>query len=351
MNTTWSRMRMHAGLLLALLAATFTVMAQDRSLLQYEGPDRAQKLVAAAQKEGKLTLYTSIAEKDLPPLLAPFEKKYNIKVRVWRAGSDKVLQRALTETVGKRYEVDAVHTGSTEMEALYREKVFQPVNSPYFKDLIPGVLSQHKEWAPTLLSVLVQAYNTNLIKKEDLPKTYQDLLDPKWKGKLGIEAKNHEWYAGVVMDMGEQKGVKLFSDIVNRNGMSIRKGHSLLNNMVIAGDVPLAMTVYNYMPESSKRKGAPIDWFVLEPAIARANGIGIARNAQNPNAAMLFYDYMLSPEAQKLLVDMDYVPTNSKVPSPLGNLRVKIADPAITLDQLDKWTKSFEDVVLKGRGQ
>jgi iron(III) transport system substrate-binding protein len=334
-------------LVFALLTAALPGMAQDTSLLQYEGADRTQKLTAAAQKEGKLTLYTSIAERDLAILLGPFEKKYGIKVKVWRAGADKVVQRALTETAAKRYEADAIHTGSTEMEALYREKIFQRVSSPYFKDLIQSALRPHREWTPTLLSVLVQAYNTNLVKKEDLPKTYQDLLDPRWKGKLGIEAKNHEWYAGVVMEMGEKKGTSLFNDIVSRNGMSVRKGHSLLNNMVIAGDVPLALTVYNYMPESAKSKGAPIDWFVLEPAIARANGIGVTRHARNPNAALLFHDYMLSPDVQKVLVKMDYVPINTKVPSPLANLRVKLVDPAVTLDQLDKWTKSFEDVMTK----
>jgi iron(III) transport system substrate-binding protein len=117
--------------------------------------------------------------------------------------------------------------------------------------------------------------------------------------------------------------------------------------MVVAGEVPLALTVYNYMPEAAKRKGAAIDWFVLEPAVARASGIGIARRAPHPNAALLFYDYLLSTEAQKMLVSMDYVPTNSKVPSPLADLRVKLVDPAVTLDHLDKWTKSYEEVVLK----
>ena len=87
------------------------------------------------------------------------------------------------------------------------------------------------------------------------------------------------------------------------------------------------------------------------PAIARANGIGIARRAPHPNAALLFYDYMISTDAQKLLVSMDYVPTNAKVPSPLKNLRIKLVDPVITLDQMDKWTKSYQDIVLKRAGQ
>jgi iron(III) transport system substrate-binding protein len=343
----WILTMRRLGLALAVLAIALPSLAQNASLLMYTGSDRNQKLMAAAKKEGTFTLYTTIAEKDLPTLIDPFEKKYGIKVKIWRAGTDKVLQRTLAEASAKRYEVDAIHFGSPEMEALHREKILQPVNSPYYKELIAGAVPAHREWAATLLSVWVQAYNTNLIKKEDLPKTYADLLDPKWKGKLGIEGKNQEWYSTVVTSMGEEKGINLFRAIVARNGMSVRQGHSLLNNLVVAGEVPLALTLYNYMPESSKRKGAPIDWFALEPAVARANGIGIARRAPHPNAALLFHDYMLSTEAQQLLVGMDYVPANAKVPSPLAKLRIKLVDPAVTLDQMDKWTKSYEEVVTK----
>lgn len=349
---TWSTWMRTAGLAAFALALAAPAAAQDSALLAYEGADRHQKLVEAARKEGTFTFYTTIAEKDIPALVGPFEKKYGVKVRVWRAGTDKVLQRTLTETAARRYEVDAVHIGAPELEAMHREKILQPVKSPHFASLLKGAVPAHREWAATLLSVWVQAYNTNLLKKEDLPKTYQDLLDPKWKGKLGIESKVQEWYSTVVTDMGEEKGIRLFRDIVERNGISARKGHSLLNNMVIAGEVPLALTVYNYMPQSAKDKGAPIDWFVLEPAVARANGIGIARRAPHPNAAALFYDYMLSPDVQKLLVSMDYVPTNTAVPSPLAkNLRILLVDPAMALDQIDKWTRSYEDVVTRRGGR
>ncbi len=345
---TYLKMMMRLIFVSTALGGALPALAQDASLLLYDKPDRAEKVLAAAKKEGTLTFYTSISEKSLPTLIDPFEKKYGIKVKVWRAGAVSVLQRILTEASARRYEVDVIHIGAPEMEALHREKILQPVNSPYHKELIADSVPAHREWAAHLLAVWVQAYNTNLIKKEDLPKTYQDLLDPKWNGKLGIEANNHEWYSTLVMSMGEEKGISLFRAIVGRNGMSVRRGHSLLNNLVVAGEVPLALTVFNHAPETSKRAGAPIDWFTLDPVVARANGIGIARRAPHPNATLLFYDYMLSTETQKLIASIHYVPTNSKVPSPLGNLRIMLVDPVLTLDQLDKWTKSFDEVVLKG---
>lgn len=346
---SWSISAVRVGVVIAGLVAALPVVAQDAALLLYEGADRQEKILAAAKREGTLTLYTSIADKDVQTVVAPFEKKYGIKVKVWRAGTDKVLQRTLTEAGAKRHEADAVHISGPEMEALHREKVLQKVNSPYFKDMLPGAVPAHREWVATLLSVWVQAYNTGAIKKEDLPKTYQDMLNPKWKGKLGIEAKNQDWFSMVVKEMGEEQGLTFFRDLVSRNGISVRKGHSLLTNMVVSGEVPLALTVYNYMPEQAKHKGAPIDWFAIEPAIARSNAIGIMRHAPHPNAALLFYDYMIT-EAQKFLVSMDYVPTNMSVPSPLKNMRTKLVDPAVTLDEMEKWTKLYEDIVIKRAG-
>jgi iron(III) transport system substrate-binding protein len=339
------RRALAAAAVLALGALSAGAWAQ--SLATYEGTDRMERIVAAAKREGTLTLYTTIAEKDLPTLIKPFEAKYGVKVSVWRAGTDKVLQRTLAEAAANRHEVDAVHFGSPEMEALARERVLQTVASPTYKDLQPGSVPAHRQWAATILSVWVQAYNTNVVRKEDLPKSYADLLDAKWKGKLGIEAKNQDWFATVVgLTGGGDKGLKFFSDLVARNGLSPRSGHTLLTNMVVSGEVPLALTVYNYMPEQAKKKGAPIDWFVIEPAIARSNAIGVAAKAPHPAAALLFHEYMLT-EAQPLMVGIDYVPTNTKVASPLKGVKILITDPIESIDGAEKWGKLFDETVLK----
>ena len=339
--------------IVAALAATAAHQpAGAQNLYAYEGADRMERIVAGAKKEGALTLYTTIAEKDLPAIVKPFEQKYGIKVNVWRAGTDKVLQRIVTESQAKKYDVDAVHFGAPEMEALAREKILAPVASPVHKDLQAGSVPAHRQWAATILSVWVQAYNTTLVKKEELPRTYQDLLDPKWKGRLGIEVKNDDWFATVVHLMGgEQQGLKFFQDLVAKNGISPRHGHTLLTNMVVSGEVPMALTVYNYMPEQAKKKGAPIDWFVIEPAIARANAVGVTRNAPHPNAALLFYEYLLGPDGQKAMVSVDYVPTNTRVESPLKGLKIVQTDTVRSLDEQGKWSKLYEETILKKAGR
>ena len=316
-----------------------------------EGSDRLAALASAAQRESSLTLYTTIAEKDIATLVDPFETRYGIKVTVWRAGTDKVLQRTVAEAAAGRYDVDVIHFGSPEMEALSREKILLPVTSPVHADLLPGSVPAHREWAATLLSVWVQAYNTTLVDRNSLPKTYSDLLDPKWRGKLGIEAKDQDWFAAVVDVMGGRETGLAFFQRLAVGGISVRLGHTLLTNMVISGEVPLALTVYNYMPEQAKKKGAPIDWFALEPAIARSNAVGVARRAPHPNAALLFYEYLLGEEAQRSFVSMDYLPSNSKVASPLNGVTIRQTDPVRTLDETEAWTRLFDDTVLSRTGR
>ena len=301
--------------------------------------------------EGALNLYTTIAEKDLATIVDSFERKYGVDVTAWRAGTDKVLQRTVAEAAAGRHDMDVVHFGSPEMEALSREKILLPVTSPVHDDLLPGSVPAHREWAATLLSVWVQAYNTTLIHRNDLPRTYSDLLDPKWRGKLGIEAKDQDWFAAVVDILGGREAGLPFFQQLAAGGLSVRVGHTLLTNMVISGEVPLALTVYNYMPEQAKKKGAPIDWFALEPAIARSNAVGVAREAPHPNAALLFYEYLLSEEAQRSFVSMDYVPSNSRVASPLKGVSILQTDPVRTLDDSETWTRLFDDTLLSRTGR
>lgn len=338
----------------AVLAAALVILpaaAQEidpRSPAFYDGADRASRIEQAAKHEGAITLYTTLAEKNLQALVGPFERKYGIKVQVWRAGQSRVLQRLLTEGVAGRHEVDVIHMGSPELEALHRAGLLQTVRSPVLMELSEGSVPKHRQWAATILQVYVQAYNTGRIRKEDLPRSFEDLLHPRWKGSLGIEAKAWPWYAGVLRSMGEEKGRRLFAEIVARNGMSVRHGTSLLNNMVVAGEVPLALTVYSHMPHAAREKGASIDWFAIKPTIARANGIAVASGAPHPNAAILFYDYMLSADgAQKAFAEMDYVPTNTRLASSLPDLKFTLIEPQVVLEDADKWMKEFDETFVK----
>jgi len=311
----------------------------------YTGPDRHDKLVEAAKKEGGVMMYTSSPLPDAQKLAAAFEEKYGIKVDIWRAGSEDVLQRIISEAKAGKHTFDLVDTNGPELEALYREGVFQKVESPHQAELVPDAIPEHKEWIGTRINIFTQAYNTKLIKEEDLPKTWEDLLDPKWKGKLSVEAGDYDWFAGIISELGEDK-VQLFKDIVTANDVSVRDGHTLLTELVASGEVPLALTIYNYKGEAMKNEGAPINWFTIGgSAIARPNGSGVSKNAPHPAAALLFYDFMIS-DAQDLLLEMDYVPTSAKAETNLNDMPIKMVDPAVVLDEQEKWKGLFEEVFI-----
>ena len=226
------------------------------------------------------------------------------------------------------------------------KKILQQARSPFHSNLMPQAIPAHKEWVATTLDVYVQAYNTEKVKKEDLPKTYQDLLDPKWKGRLGIEAADEHWFATLVQELGQEKGTKLFKDIVATNGISVRKAHTLLANLVGSGEIWLGLTIYNYSPEQMKAKGMPIESFIIPPAISQFVAIGLPKKAPHPHAAMLFYDFMLN-EGQELLAKRSYIGTANKIDSPLKKMPLKFIDPALYMDMSEKWIKAYEDAVTK----
>jgi iron(III) transport system substrate-binding protein len=330
-------------LILFVIAAPAVALAQ----IQYEGPDREKLLAEGAKKEGEVMLYTSLVPEDLTALAAAFEKKYGVKLKTWRANSEKVLQRAVTEARAGRHDADLVETNGPQLESLYREKALAgALYSPHLKDLMPQARQAHGHWVGTRINMFVHSYNTNLVKKEELPKTYQDLTHPRWKGRLGIEAEDEDWFAMIIKALGEEAGLRTFREIARVNGLSVRKGHTLLAGLVASGEIPLALTTYSHGAEKMKQKGAPVEWFAIAPAIGRANGIGVVRKPPHPHAAALFVDFLLSPEGQQILQKGGYVPANLRVEDRAQKLQLKFVDPAVILDEHDKWKKHWQEIVL-----
>jgi iron(III) transport system substrate-binding protein len=315
-------------------------------LAGYQGADREQRLVEGAKREGEFTLYSSMQIESLTPLQRGFETKYGVKVRIWRGSGKDSLQRVVTEAAGGRHEVDVMESDSFALEALGREGQLQEVASPYAADLVPQA-REHRLWVGTRVNIVAGVYNTRLVKKEKLPKTYEDLLDPAFKGMLGIEAEDYDWFGMLMGLVGEEKGLKLFRNIVARNGISVRKGHTHLTNLAAAGEVPIGLTVFMQNVDVARKNGAPVDWFLLPPTIARPAAMGMAKAAPHPNAALLYYDFMLS-EGQKIMLGREFVPTSTKIPSVLSRISVNFVSDELVLDQGARWQKLFGDV-LAGR--
>jgi len=316
------------------------------ALMTMQGADPHKRLVEEARKEGTLTVYTSIANAVAQKLRADFQEKYGVNVNLWRAGDRSILQRMGSESQAGKPGADVVNMGTLEMEMLHREKMLQPIESPLHGGLITGAVAPHKEWVSTFVNPVVQAYNTQKVSKEELPATYGDLLDPKWKDRLGIEMTDEEWFSAVVNSMGEEAGLQYFRDVVARNGVSVRNGHSLLANLVAAGEVPMGLTVYGHSVISAKKKGAPIDYVFLQPRVAVTFSMGITAKPQHPHAAALFYQYMLT-DGQRIFAQSNYVPTRKDIDTPFSGVEFTIVDKAQFLDEFDKWHALWQDIIVK----
>ena len=315
-----------------------------------QGADRTERLIAGAKKEGELMLYSSLTPDDQLRLAADFKKRYGVTLKFWRGSQTNILQRVLAETRGGRYEFDVLETNSPQIEAIAREKLLQRIDSPFVADvLLPQALPAHGEWAPDRLNLLVYAYNTNAVKPADLPKTWQELTGPKWKQRLGMESTNVEWFATLVQALGERNGLELFKRL-GENGVAVRTGHTHSTGRVIAGEIPLFLGVFSHDVDRMKAKGAPIDWFVLPPAVVLPSAVAVSRRATRPHAAVLFYDYMLT-DGQRFYTEVHRVPANKNYDTHVRRLvregrPIAVVDAHAAIDDYDKWQGLYKKLIV-----
>ncbi len=333
-----------AACLLPLVASAIDASNEVKAAATLKSSDRSSQLLARARAEGSLNLYATMGQEQISVLAAEFEKKYGIKVNIWRANSESVLRRAVTEARGSRFEVDVIESNGFELESLHLEQLVQALDTPFAQQMIAEAQPAHREWIGNRANLFVFAFNTAKIRREDLPKSYADLLDPRWKGKLAAEADNIDWFFTVGRVLGEEQAGKLFSDIARTNGLQLRKGHPLLASLTASGEVSAVVATYNYFIDKLRReKSAPVDWVAVSPAVARISGLAMSRRAPHPYAAMLFIDYMLS-DAQRILPSMDLIPVGRAERGMPAGVDWKFVDPAELVKQGDKWSRLYQQV-------
>jgi iron(III) transport system substrate-binding protein len=335
----------------AVLAIAPSALAQrvdPSAVYLYKGADRDQRILDAARKEGTLTFYTSMQTPESGPLSAAFEKKYGVKVNLWRATSDQVIQRSITEARANRNALDVVETNAPEVEALAREGVVAEYYSPHFKDFPDWALPAHHKWASARANLWVVAFNTNKVKRDDIPSTFEGFTDPKWRGRIGIESTDQDWMYAVIQFLGEQRGMEMFRKLAALKP-DMRVGHALLAELIAAGEVPVGLTVYSGNADSLKKKGAPIDAVPVEPIVGRPQALSVATRAPHPSAALLFADFVLSPDGQKLLNDLDRNPASKTQTTLLSKYKYSMVDPMKWLDESAKWEKVWKEMFLPVR--
>jgi iron(III) transport system substrate-binding protein len=311
----WTRCRV--ALAAALLCGGFVAAPAH-------GADAA--LIAAAQREGEVTWYTTqIVNQFGRPAMDAFQKRYGIKVNFVRADSVELAARMISEAQAGRLQAD-VFDGTATAPALKRAGLVLQ----WLPDRAKGWPAEYRDpegyWVATNIFVHTPARNTNLVPNGSEPRTWRDLLDPRWKNKMAwvthATSSGAPGFVGVVLaELGETEGKAYLRALAAQSIIGLGGSARTLVDQSIAGEYPLALQVFNHQPVISARRGAPIDWIPMSPAMAVLSVAGVTRSAPHPNAAKLLVDFFVSDEGQKLFRDADYIPVAPDVPPREASLR------------------------------
>ncbi|TAJ79228.1 extracellular solute-binding protein [bacterium] len=264
-----------------------------------------ERMLEGAKKEGQLVFYSGIPVPDAQEILSAFEKKYSfIKTTFYRATGPALVSRIQTEQRAGHHAWDVMNSTGFEPYVLVEHGYFGKYDSPERKHFPEGHKDSEGYWTTMYTTPHLVSYNTRLVSAKDLPKDYFDLLDPKWKGQLGLDSSDFEWYANLKKIWGAERARK-FIDGLRKQNIRLIQGRALLTELLGSGEFAILANNYLQNVVEAKRKGNAVESLALDPVIAGAGLVGINKAAPHPNAARLFIDFVLSREGQELIVKTD----------------------------------------------
>jgi len=324
----------------------------DRPLLA-AGADR-EKVIEGAKKEARLVLYTGMDTEEANLYTKEFSKKYPfVKTEIFRSNGEKVQARFLVEHRANVHSADIFQTSIIQVYQLKNSGLLAKYVSDEASTYADGFKDPQGYWTAFYQIPYVIGYNTRLVANKDAPASYEDLLNPRWKGLIGLETEEYQWFYHLVQIMGREKGLDYMKKFAGQN-LQMRKGHTLLAQLVAAGEVALATVVYSNRVERMKASGAPIDWVRFKgPTITAINAIAIPEKAPHPNTARLFVDFVLSKEGQNLLRGLRRIPARGDVlpdpPTLTKGLNLYPARPEGMIESYNETVARFDEIFNKAR--
>ncbi len=327
------------------------------SLLDRPAQAADAALVAAATKEGQLLWYNTLVQNQAArPLADAFEKKYpGIKVSLVAGTQDELLLKILAEGRANAMHADVSHGGTAAVTLIKAGLV-----AKFIPDTAAKFPAAYKDpdgyWTAQVSSYLVPAINTDLVKPADVPKTYADLLDPKWKGKMAWAQQMSQGgppgFIGMILtSMGQDKGMDYLTKLSKQGIINVVGNQRVVLDQVIAGYYPLALMTFSHHSEISLKKGAPVAWLKLDPAVETVDPSFVMKDAPHPNAAKLFLDFEMSVEGQTVLRNADYIPVNPEVNAAIAGLKPEAGNfkaftllPAALEIGIANWIKVYNDL-------
>ena len=277
----------------------------------------ADGLLEGAKKEGQVVVYASMETQSAQRLTVAFEKKYPfIKVDATRIGSERMASRLVAEAQAKNVHADVVSQSGFDFYGVLQKGIFESYASPERSALPQEYRDDKGLWTMPAATLNVIAYNKRMVADADVPKSFWDLTEPKWKGQLLMDENESKWMSGMMSLYGEGKAMDLMRNLA-KQAIQFRTGHSLLQTLLAAGERPIVVVAFANGVDRLKKDGAPVEWIAAEPVIGLTFGLGLVKNAPHPNAARLFIDFVLSRVGQEAMALSGYFVPRTDVPSPI----------------------------------
>ena len=266
---------------------------------------RRATLEEGAKSEGQVVFYTSVSLTDYPKILAAFEQAYpTIKTNAFRSTPSGVVRRADTEAKAGRHAVDVIGSAPVETSQLRQLQLATSYLSPERNALFKGAFDPEGYWTAFDVTPIVLAFNTKLVSQQEAPKTYQDLLQPKWKGKMSLGTEDYEWFGAVLDSMGKDKGLEYMKALAKQDLHMPGSSSVMRVQLLLGGESAIAVAARGRRVAEFKSKGAPIDFRLFDPYSAEPDMLALMQHASHPHAAILFYDWLLSQEGQSKMSDL-----------------------------------------------
>jgi iron(III) transport system substrate-binding protein len=314
------------------------------------GKRRTAKLLQLAKRDGgELSFYTSLASGDEEAVADGFADAYGIDVAVYRANTEAVAQRLVEEARAGFHGADVVDSDGVSMFGIDRESLLVDYRPDGVTRLVLG--ADQKGWTVTRFNTFVVSWNTKRVGSGERPQTWEDLADPRWKGRLAMEFGDLDWY-GTLRDYwiskagkSEAEADRLFAQM-GRNALVVQ-GHTLMAQLLAAGEFDVAASSFAHGIDGLGEEGAPVAWRPpVEPVIVRTNGVGLVRGARHPAAAVLFVEWLIN-EGQNVIVDLGREPARKDLVSRRSIPEIRVNYSALVAHQAE-WTRMYERVLSGG---
>jgi len=277
---------------------------------------RRQRLYEGAKSEGEAVFYANMDVSAMKPLTDGFMNRYpGTKAASVHFSGAAIITRLDSEARAGKPLSDVVLSGQLGVLGLIEKKIAARYRSPereFFRD---GLKDKDGLWTAYMTNVMVSAYNTRQVSKDEAPRTVEDLLKPRWKGKLTMDSQSYVWFGTMMQYLGEESGLR-FMKRLNEQNISHQRGRRLMTQLVAAGEFDMAVETNLNSVLTLSKQGAPLSFAPMQPYFLSPSLVFMSANAPHPYTAALFIDYLLSEEGQKIIVKTNRMPANSKVKSP-----------------------------------